>query len=89
MIERAKVKNPKTPELHEAAVRLELATNNPKGAVFSLAKGLSECPKSGLLWSLAVEIEPRANRKKKASEAMSACPDDPNVNLSVAKIFWK
>lgn len=34
-------------------------------------------------------MEPRANRKKKASEAMAACPEDASVNLSVAKIFWK
>jgi pre-mRNA-processing factor 6 len=57
--------------------------------MFCLSKGLSECPKSGQLWALAVELEPRANRKKKVSDAMEACPDNSLVNLCVAKIFWK
>ncbi len=41
-----------------------------------------------MLWSLAIDLEPKANRKKKIKDALNYCENDPYVHASVAKIFW-
>jgi pre-mRNA-processing factor 6 len=41
------------------------------------------------LWSYAIELEPKATRKKKIVDALNQCQDDAYVNLAVAKLFWK
>lgn len=45
--------------------------------------------KSGELWSLAVENEPKRTRKAKIVDAMKKGENNPYVVLSIAKIFWK
>jgi pre-mRNA-processing factor 6 len=57
--------------------------------MYVLSRGLKECPNDGGLWALAIELEPKATRKKRIVDALKQCPDDPYVNLSVAKLFWK
>lgn len=59
------------------SVNLELKANNPKAAQFMLSKGLAELPKSGQLWTIAIEMEPRNTRLKKIAEAENACSDTP------------
>lgn len=54
-----------------------------------LARALKECPEYNQLWSYAIELEPKATRKKKILEALDKCRQDPYVNISVAKLFWK
>lgn len=54
-----------------------------------LSRGLKECPNSGQLWALAIELEPRNTRKKKIVEAVKLISDDPYINLAIAKTFWK
>ena len=70
-------------------MRLEQKAANKKGAIYNLSKGLKECATDGELWSIAIEMEPKATRKKKIVDALDKCQDDPFVNLSVAKLFWK
>ena len=48
------------------AVQVEVTAGNEKIASQLLAKGLSECAKSGLLWAEAIKLEPRAQRKSKS-----------------------
>lgn len=38
-----------------------------------LATALKECPDCSQLWSYAIELEPKATRKKKSSEALERC----------------
>ena len=57
--------------------------------MFVLSKGLAEIPKSGNLWALAVDMEPRNTRLKKIAEAENACSDNPEIYVSAAKIFWR
>ncbi len=70
------------------SVYLEYECNNIKGCLFNLSKALKECQTDGILWSLAIDLEPKANRKKKIKDALNYCENDPYVHASVAKIFW-
>ncbi|EGR31141.1 pre-mRNA splicing factor, putative [Ichthyophthirius multifiliis] len=89
ILEKSRVKLPKCPELWCIAVELETQAENKKGARYMLARGLKECPDYSQLWSYAIELEPKATRKKKIVEALDKCRQDPYVNISVAKLFWK
>lgn len=101
LLEKARLKNPKTPELWLAAVRVELraamvagtaaapSNNSLKMAQTLLAKGLQECPTSGILWAQAILMEPKPKQKAKSVHALKRCDDDPHVLLTVARIFWE
>ena len=89
LLEKARVKIQNNVELWISAIKLELDAGNKKGANYIISRALQDCGDNGELWALAVELEPKATRKSKIFEAIKKCPDDPYVNLSVAKIFWK
>jgi pre-mRNA-processing factor 6 len=95
VLEKARLKNPKTPELWLEAVRVELratggnTANNMKMANNLLAKGLQECPTAGILWAQAIVMEPKPKQKAKSVYALKRCDDDPHVLLGVARIFWE
>ena len=55
---------------------------------FSLCAAQQECPKSGILWAEAIEMEERPKRKAKALTALKSCDRDPHVMLATAKLFW-
>src|SRR5690554_2226267 len=52
------------------SVRIELRGNNANFGKAQMAKALQECPSSGLLWSEAVWLETRAQRKGKVVDAL-------------------
>lgn len=52
-----------------------------------VARALQECPNSGLLWVLAIELEPKHQKKAKALDALNKCDHDPNIMIAIAKIF--
>ena len=49
---------------------------------------MQECPTAGILWSEAIFMEARAQRKTKSVDALKRCEHDPHVLLAVAKLFW-
>lgn len=51
-----------------------------------LNKALKECPNSGLLWSLAIEIE-KSNKHAKASDALKRCENSIHVKTAVGKLY--
>jgi len=87
LLERARLKNAKNPLLWLEAVRLEWTTDNKKLAATRLSQALQECPSSGILWSDAILMEPRQQRKAKSTDAIRACDNDPNLILTVARLF--
>lgn len=89
ILEKARLKIPKSPEILRLAVRLEMEADNKKGAIFILSKALKELPLDGELWSYRIELEPKASRKKIINDALKQCDKDPYVYLSGAKLFWK
>jgi len=53
-----------------------------------LARGLQECPESGLLWTLSIWSESRPARKTRSADALRKTKDNPLVICTVARIFW-
>ena len=54
----------------------------------SFAIALQECPNSGLLWSEAIFMEPRPQRKTKSVDALKKCDNDPIIITTIARLFW-
>lgn len=87
MLELARLRNPKTPLLWLAAIRLERRTGESKAVENLMAKALQECPTSGLLWAEEILTAPRAQQKGKSVEALKRCDNDPHVITAVAQLF--
>ena len=87
LLELARLKNPKNPELWLEAVRLERRAGNEKLAVSLMARALQECASSGLLLAENITMSPRVEQKSKSADAIKKCPDDPRVIAAVASLF--
>ena len=87
VLELARLKNPRNPELWLEAVRLERRSDNAKMAETLMAKALQECPTSGILLAEQIRTAPRVEQKSKSAAAIQKCPDDPHVLLAVAALF--
>eukprot|EP01114_Cavostelium_apophysatum_P016856 TRINITY_DN4880_c0_g1_i1.p1 TRINITY_DN4880_c0_g1~~TRINITY_DN4880_c0_g1_i1.p1 ORF type:complete len:920 (+),score=321.96 TRINITY_DN4880_c0_g1_i1:169-2928(+) len=88
LLEKARLLNPKNPDLWLLSVRVERRAGNQKVAQTMLAKALQECPNAGILWAETIDMEPLAQKKTKSVDALKRCDNDPHVRLAVAKIFW-
>jgi pre-mRNA-processing factor 6 len=90
LLEKARLKNPKCPDLWLETIRSELRANDTPLIAFNmLAKALQECPKSGILWAEAIEMESKPAKKARSVDALKRCDQDPHVILAVAKLFWQ
>merc|ERR1719378_175084 len=49
---------------------------------------MQDCPSSGQLWSQAIFLESRPQRKTKSVDALKKCEHDSHVLLAVSKLFW-
>lgn len=88
ILETARLRVPRNEELWLASIRVERKASNFKVAGQLMAKGLQECPSSGLLWAYAIATDSRPTRKARSYEALKRCTDDPRVFAAVAKLFW-
>ena len=86
--EKARLKNPKQPQLWAYAVQVELAAESTETAKTLLSKAIQECPDSGLLRAMSIEMAPKPQKKAISYDALNRCNDDPHVVLAVAKLFW-
>ena len=87
LLELARLKNAKNPELWLSSIRLERRAGNEKLAVSLMARALQECPSSGLLLAENITMSPRVEQKSKSADAIKRCPDDPRVISAVASLF--
>ena len=87
LLELARLKNKKNPELWLEAIRLERRASNDKLAVTLMARALQECPNSGQLLAENITTSPKVEQKSKSSDAIKKCPDDPLVIAAVASLF--
>ena len=87
LLELARLKNPKSPELWIEAIRLERRTGHGKLVDSLMAKALQECPQSGLLLAENIYTASRFEQKSKSSDAVKRCPEDPLVIAAVASLF--
>lgn len=67
----------------EDDIELAKMKNN---TIMILNKGLKECPNSGLLWSIAIEIE-KGNKHARASDALKKCENSIHVKTAVGKLY--
>jgi len=87
---KARLKNPNNPDLWTEAIKLELeSSNTPKPAQLLLAKALQECPKSGKLWALAIQMDKKPEKRMRCVDALKVCGDAPEVLLQVGILFWE
>lgn len=87
LLELARLKNPKTPELWLEAIRLERRAGHAKLAETLMARALQECPNSGLLLAESILTAPRVEQKSKSTVAIKRCPESPLVIAAVASLF--
>jgi pre-mRNA-processing factor 6 len=87
LLELARLKNPKNPELWVEAIRLERRAGNDKLAITLMARALQECPRSGMLLAENITTAPRPEQKSKSADAIKKTPDDPLVITAVASLF--
>jgi pre-mRNA-processing factor 6 len=88
LLEAARLRLPKCPELWVESVRLERRAGNAKLAETTMAKALQECPTSGVLLAEDIAMAPRAEKKRKCGDAVKKADADPRVVAAVAKLFW-
>ena len=53
-----------------------------------MAKAMQECPNAGILWSEAIFLENRPQRRMKSVDALKRCEHSPHVLLAVAKCVY-
>lgn len=87
VLEKARLRNPKNPELWLEAIRNEIKAGGHGREIANtlIARALQECPNSGLLWAEAIFMEPRPQRRMKSMDACKKCEHDAHVLLAVAK----
>ncbi|TKY87772.1 hypothetical protein EX895_003353 [Sporisorium graminicola] len=90
LLERARLLNPLSAPIWYESIQTELLSSppNPTQAKTLLARALQALPASGLLWSLAIALEPRPGRKTKMTDALKKTADDSFVLSTVAQQFW-
>ncbi len=91
VLDRGRLQNPKNADLWAESVRVELKAKPPniQQAKILMSKAQQECPKSGVLWSENIwSLQPRTQRKPLSLEAIKAVDNDPNLFVTVARIFW-
>ncbi len=54
-----------------------------------MARAISECPNSGVLWAEEILTVPRQEQKSRCVEALKRCDNDPHVIVAVAQLFEK
>jgi len=80
--------NPANDILWAEAVGVEERSGGAAQAKAMLARGLQECPTSGLLWSMSIWAESRPMRKAKSVDALKKSADNPVIICTVARLFW-
>ncbi|OLL24837.1 Pre-mRNA-splicing factor prp1 [Neolecta irregularis DAH-3] len=88
LLDRARLINQNNEELWCETIQVELRAKNDKQAKIWMAKALQECPKSGNLWSAAIFMEPRPQRKTRSVDALRACDSDSVLITTVSRLFW-
>merc|ERR1719183_2373650 len=87
LLEHGLFENPKCVDIWIASIRFEIRSANLKAAEVILASAFQKFPQSGLLWSQAIDMAPSSRRKRKCTEAMKKCNNDPHIIYAAAKIF--
>ena len=66
---------------------MEMRHDMAKEAATLVARALQDCPSSGKLWALSIDMEDKRHKKGKSVDALKKCDNDAYVMLAVAKLF--
>ena len=69
----------------EESIKLEIVSGNSKGASLLVSKALQDCQNNGKIWVLAIELEPKYQKKARAMDAINKCDHDPFVMSAIAR----
>lgn len=86
-LESCRIKNPNNDLIWYESMLLEKRNNNNDEYKLLLARGLQECPNSGILWSEELSVTPRAQQRTKSADALAKCPKSAIVISTIAGIF--
>lgn len=75
-------------ELWAESVLVEVRAGGPSAGQSILARSLKECETSGLLWSLAIAIEPRSRQRRRIVDALNCC-ESSHIFLEAGKLKWR
>jgi pre-mRNA-processing factor 6 len=87
-LEKARVLNQTEPDVWLESINVETRAGNTAMAKALLAKSLQTCPTSGKLWSQAIIMENRPQRKARSADALKKCENDAIVVMTIARLFW-
>ena len=99
ILQNATLQHPKEDILWLTAAKLELEENHDENDMIYrtqseyqqckslIAKGLQQCPSSGLLYAFDIEIEPVQSKKSKCVLSIKKCPNNVYVFVQIAKYF--
>ena len=88
ILQKARVKYADSDLAWHDSVKLELDCQNEKIAQHLLSRALQQCPESGLLWALAIRMEPAQSRMRKSTDAVSKLKNDVRVFMEIGVMFW-
>ncbi len=88
ILEKARLNNPKNERLWAETVGVEERSGSLPQAKTMLARGLQECPRSGMLATLSIWYEPKPKRRTVSADALRRTENHPAVVCSVARLFW-
>lgn len=88
VLETARLRIPKYPELYLESIRLERRSGQEKLAENLMSRALQDCPLSGALWAEDILTASKTSQKRKSVEALKRCDNDARVVLAVGQLFW-
>lgn len=88
ILEQSCLKSPNDDHLWLASILFEIRAKKQKASEGKLAIAIQQCPRSGLLWSQAITMTTRQQRKEKCFDALKFSNNDPFVMCAVAQLFW-
>lgn len=94
LLDKARLTNPHEDRLWAESIAVEQrvgATGDQTAinqAKVLLARGIQDCPKSGLLAEMAVWAEAKSRRRTTAADGLRRTDNDARVLATVARLFW-
>lgn len=88
ILEKARLTNPKNEVLWNESALVEERGDSIQQAKTMIARGLQECPSSGLLYAHSIWLEAKPARKTKSADALKRTGDDARILNVIARLFW-
>ncbi|UZJ57256.1 hypothetical protein CBS101457_006576 [Exobasidium rhododendri] len=88
ILEKARLTIAKNDVLWNESASVEERSDSIQQAKMMIARGLQECPSSGLLYAHSIWLEAKPARKTKSADALKKTGDDARILNVIARLFW-